>query len=62
MTLVEAARQLGLSPSTLRAQVRNGRLRARRVGRDYHVTPREVARYRDASLGRPGRPTKVTSR
>jgi excisionase family DNA binding protein len=46
MTLTEAAERLGLSPSTLRVQIRNGRLKARKVGRDWHVTPAEVERYR----------------
>ena len=46
MTLQEAATLLGLSPDTLRWQVRNGRLKARKVGRDWHVTPQEVGRYR----------------
>jgi excisionase family DNA binding protein len=46
MTLVEAAELLGLDPATLRQQIANGVLRARKVGRDWHVTTREVARYR----------------
>ena len=50
MTLNEAAAILGLSPDTLRWQVRNGKLKARKVGRDWHVTPREVERYRRESL------------
>lgn len=46
MTLTEAAARLGLSPRTLKAQIHNGKLRARKVGRDWHVTPGEVERYR----------------
>ncbi len=45
MTLKEAAELLGVSPDTLRWQVRNGKLHARKVGRDWHVTPAEVRRY-----------------
>jgi excisionase family DNA binding protein len=45
MTLPEAARALGLSESTLRNQIRKGKLHARKVGRDWTVTPREVERY-----------------
>lgn len=45
MTLTEAATILGLSPDTLRQQVHNGKLRAVKQGRDWSVTPREVARY-----------------
>ena len=46
MTLKEAAELLGVSPDTLRVQVRNGKLAARKVGRDWHVQPKEVERYR----------------
>jgi len=46
MTLAEAAAVLGLSPDTLRWQVRKGKLRARKVGPIWTVTPGEVARYR----------------
>jgi excisionase family DNA binding protein len=49
MTLVEAAALLGVQPATLRQQIANGRLRARKVGRDWAVTPREVERYRAES-------------
>lgn len=46
MTLVDAALVLGLAPATLRQQAIAGVLRARKVGRDWHVTRREVERYR----------------
>jgi len=45
MTLVEAAIRLGLDPGTLRVQVHNGKLRARKVGPIWTVTEREVERY-----------------
>jgi excisionase family DNA binding protein len=45
MTLIEAAHALGLAPSTLRWQIKNGRLHAKKVGRDWHVTPTELRRY-----------------
>lgn len=45
MTLREAGERLGLSPSTLRWQIRNGALRARKIGWSWTVTEREVARY-----------------
>ena len=45
MTLNEAAAILGLTPDTLRQQVRNGKLRAVKRGRDWWVTRGEVARY-----------------
>ena len=49
MTLIEAAASLGVSPETLRSQIRNGKLRAEKRGRDWHVTPKEVERYRRES-------------
>ena len=53
LTLREAADSLGLSPATLRWQIRNGKLRARVVGQGggqlYLVSEREVERYRRES-------------
>lgn len=46
LTLNEAAAQLGLSPITLRIQIRNGRLTARKVGRDWTVSEKAVEKYR----------------
>ncbi len=57
LTLAEAALRLGRSPSTLRHQVKAGRLRARLVGKTWVVSEREVERYRADSLGKPGRPS-----
>jgi excisionase family DNA binding protein len=51
MTLTEAAATLGVTPDTLRSQIRHGSLRAVKRGRDWHVTPREVERYRTSSRG-----------
>jgi excisionase family DNA binding protein len=45
LTLTEAAALLNLSPTTLRVQVRNGKLRAVKRGRDWHVSQKEVDRY-----------------
>ena len=55
MTLTEAADRLGVAPATLRHQIRNGRLRASKVGRDWAVSEDEVRRYAALSRGRPGR-------
>jgi excisionase family DNA binding protein len=49
VTLREAAELLGLDPATLRQQIARGSLRAEKRGRDWHVTPREVERYRRES-------------
>ena len=46
MTLKEAAERLNLSPSTLRVQIRNGKLRSSKRGRDHWITEGEVERYR----------------
>jgi len=53
VTLAEAAAALGLSPDTLRWQIKNGKLRGRKVGPVWTVTPREVERYRRESLNTP---------
>jgi excisionase family DNA binding protein len=46
MTLKEAASLLGVTPDNLRGAIARGSLKARKVGRDWHVTPAEVERYR----------------
>lgn len=49
MTLTEAARVLGMNPGTLRVQIHNGKLKARKVGPIWTVTPKEVKRYLEQS-------------
>lgn len=49
MTLPEAARSLGLAPATLRQQIKNGKLRAFKQGRDWYLQEGEVERYRRES-------------
>ena len=61
MTLAEAAEVLGLSPITLRVQVRNGRLSAYKDGRDWRVGWPAIESYRAGSLGRPGRRPSAVS-
>jgi excisionase family DNA binding protein len=46
VTLKEAAERLGLSPTTLRVQILRRKLNAKKIGRDWQVSPREVERYR----------------
>ncbi len=58
MTVNEAAARLGLSPATLRRQIANGRIAARKVGRDWDIQEEEVRRYAVLSRGRPGRRPK----
>jgi len=55
MTLAEAAAESGLKPATLRRQVLNGRLAARKRGRDWSVSPAALWTYLEnrAPSGRP---------
>lgn len=46
MTLKEAAAILEVTAATLRQAIARGALKARKVGRDWTVTAREVERYR----------------
>jgi excisionase family DNA binding protein len=59
LTLTEAAEHLGISPETLRHQIKNGRLKAEKLGSFWVVAEDELERYRSASRGRPGRPRKA---
>jgi excisionase family DNA binding protein len=56
MTLKEAAERLGLTPDTLRQQIAAGKLRARKVGRDWTVQPKEVEKYRKEHRRHAGEP------
>ena len=46
MDITQAARALGLAESTLRWQIKNRKLRARKMGGRWYVTLAEIARYR----------------
>ena len=52
LTLEEAAASLGVAASTLRVQLRNGKLRGKKVGPVWTLTPKEVERYRLHQLER----------
>jgi len=49
LTVQEAATSLGLDPSTIRWQIKKGKLRADKLGRDWVILDTEVERYRVAS-------------
>ncbi len=59
LSLKQMAEELGLSPSTLNAQRKNGRLNAVKVGGAWIVTRAEVDRYAQESLGKQGRRRNV---
>jgi len=46
MSLKQAATELGITPDTLRQQIKAEKLTATKLGRDWFVTPAEVERYR----------------
>ena len=52
MLLKEAASILGVQAATLRQQIKNERLYADKIGRDWHVSSAEVRRYARESQGR----------
>ncbi len=58
VTVTEAAERLRLSPATVRRQIANGRIKARKLGRDWDISEEEVRRYSALSRGRPGRRPK----
>jgi excisionase family DNA binding protein len=45
LILSDAAREAGLSPVTLRVQIKNGRLKATKLGRDWYVTRAQLNAY-----------------
>lgn len=45
MLLKEAAALLHIKPATARQQIKNGKLYADKIGRDWHVGMAEVVRY-----------------
>jgi excisionase family DNA binding protein len=55
LTVTEAAASLGVNRSTLLHQIKNGAIKATKVGPIWVLTEREVERYRTVSLGKRGR-------
>jgi excisionase family DNA binding protein len=49
MTLTEAAASLGVTAATLRQQIAKGKLKARKVGRDWSVSKAAIEKYRSSS-------------
>lgn len=55
LTLIDAARQLGVTAATLRQQIHAGRLEAQKLGPIWIVTETALARYKLENHGRIGR-------
>lgn len=45
LTTTRAAAILGINPRTLRAHIKAGHVKAEMQGRDWYITPEEVARF-----------------
>jgi excisionase family DNA binding protein len=54
LTLAQAAEVIGLSPNTLRNQIKNGALHGWLVGKTYVVRPKDLETYRKKHKGKPG--------
>jgi excisionase family DNA binding protein len=62
LPLGEAARRLGLSPATLRWQIKNGKLQAYKVGPLWMLSEDELDRYGRDSLRVPLPPSRSAAR
>lgn len=63
ITTAVAARKLGTSLRVVQRLIQQGRLAARRVGRDYLILPADLDAVRDRPQGwKPGRPRKKPAR
>lgn len=60
--LTVAGERTGLSPNTLRAQIKNGVLPATLEGKTYFVRVKDLDKYMRDHAGRPGRPKKKDPR
>jgi excisionase family DNA binding protein len=54
LTLVEAGERIGLSPNTLRNQIKRGVLPAHLAGKTYLVRPKDLEKYERDHMGKPG--------
>lgn len=58
LTTAEAAAKLGVSPRRVRKMITDGRLPAKKVGRDYVIDPRGLKAVEDRKTGRPAKGKK----
>ncbi len=61
ISLPEAARRYGLSPKTLRLLAQKGRLKAKKMGRDWFTTPEDVQAYLSSRMKTGRFRTDITS-
>ena len=53
MTTTEAAKKLCVTPRRVRALIASGRLRAERIGRDWHIMEADLDALGERKPGRP---------
>ena len=53
LTTAQAAEKLGVSPGRIRQFIRDGRLPATQLGRDYIIQPKDLAKVKNRKTGRP---------
>jgi excisionase family DNA binding protein len=53
LTIADAARELGITPRRVRQLCVKGRLKARKLGRDWLILPHDLDAARDRPTGRP---------
>ena len=46
MTVTEAAKALGIAPSTIRHQIKNRKIAAHKMGENWYISPASVELYR----------------
>jgi excisionase family DNA binding protein len=58
MTTIEAAAFLGVNPSRCRQLILAGQLKAEKIGRDWHIKPRDAEAFKKMlrPVGRPAKP------
>jgi excisionase family DNA binding protein len=55
LTTAEAADQLGITSRRVRQLIADGRIAAKKVGRDYVIDPRSLKAVEDRKTGRPAK-------
>jgi excisionase family DNA binding protein len=53
LTTEQVAQRLGVTPRRVRALVTAGRLKAKKIGRDYLIDSRDLAKFTPLPPGRP---------